>query len=423
MLFTKKQHWANAHLDKRPFGEETTMQRKRPYHSFRTIIVDKTNLYTSLAILTAAVLLVFGAISCAGFLFSHLTVPDAQEDLVRALYESTIPALGDGSVQKTLAKNFVNSIIGFDFSNPKTILYSQMSGLKIANAQMADSQTTKNAGQSPPPSPTPSPDPNAERYPIVETSSVVGGVKNTGINKGIYVNNETSFDIDINGLLSEPLSIKKQDGPLVLIVHTHTTESYTPSGQYSYAPDESTRTQDKNFNVVRVGDGIAAELQAAGINVIHDTTINDYPSYNGSYKKTLGVIESYLAQYPSIQVVLDVHRDGMTAADGTKYKVTADIGDEKAAQVMLLCGSSEGGLPHPNWKENLKLGLRIQDVLTTEYKGLARPLHLVKERYNQHATPGSMIIEVGTDGNTLDEALVTAKYTGRAIAAVLKTIQ
>lgn len=398
------------------------MQRKRSYHSFKTIIVDKSNVYTSIAILAAAVLLVFGAISCAGFLFSHLSLPDTQQELVRALYESTVPALGDGSAQKTLAKKFVNSIIGFDVSNPKTILYSQMSGLKVANAQIADSQTTKKAENSPPPSPTPTSDPDVERYPIVETSSIVGGVKNTGVNKSIYVNNETSFDIDINGLLSEPLAIKKQDGPLVLIVHTHTTESYTPSGQYSYSPDESTRTQDKNYNVVRVGDGIAAELKAAGIQVIHDTTINDYPSYNGSYKKTLGVIESYLNQYPSIQIVLDVHRDGMTGADGTKYKVTADIGNEKAAQVMLLCGSSEGGLPHPNWKENLKLGLRIQDQLTSNYEKLARPLHLVKERYNQHATPGSMIIEVGTDGNTLDEALVTAKYTGRAIAEVLKTI-
>ena len=400
------------------------MRKNKTMHPFKKIVVDTSSLSSLLSILSAAVLLVYGAISCAGFLFSHLSVSDEQNTLAHAAFENIIPALGDSGAQQKLAKNFVSALIGFDIADPKTILYSQLGALKIANAQAADAQTNKNAQAQTPPAPTPdNSGGDGERYPIVETSSVVGGVANTGANKSIYVNNETNFNIDISGLLAEPLTLKKQDGPLVLIVHTHTTESYTPSGQYSYSPDESTRTQDKNFNVVRVGDGIAAELQAAGINVIHDTSINDSPSYNGSYKKTLGVIESYLAQYPSIQVVLDVHRDGMTAQDGTKYKVSADIGAEKAAQVMVLCGSSEGGLPHPNWKENLKLGLRIQDVLTTEYKGLARPLHLVKERYNQHATPGSMIIEVGTDGNTLDEALVTAKYTGRAIAKVLSTIQ
>ncbi|HIV03188.1 MAG TPA: stage II sporulation protein P [Candidatus Aphodoplasma excrementigallinarum] len=391
---------------------------------FKTIVVDKSSLYTALAILSSAALLVYGAIACAGFLFSHLSITDEENLLARASLESAIPALGDSGARQTLAKKAANALLGFDISDPKTILYSQIGGLKIANAQAADAQTAKNAQaeSTPAPSPTPAAEDDGERYPIVETSSVVGGIANTGTNKSLYVNNETSFDIDINSLLNEPLAIQKQDGPLVLIVHTHTTESYTPSGQYSYSPEESTRTQDKNFNVVRVGDGIAAELQAAGINVIHDTSINDYPSYNGSYKKTLGVIESYLAQYPSIQVVLDVHRDGMTSADGTKYKVTADIGGEKAAQVMVLCGSSEGGLSHPDWLENLKLGLRIQDVLTTDYEGLARPLHLVKERYNQHATKGSMILEVGTDGNTLDEALVTAKYVGRAIAKVLNSL-
>lgn len=325
--------------------------------------------------------------------------------------ESIIPALGSENI-KALSKNTLSFLIGFDITEPESIVKSQLSAFE-ANEVMSKQ---KNAGESK----AAEPDEQTDRYPIVETSSVVGGLSNNGANKDIYINNETSFDIDINALLQEELSIEKRDGPLVLIVHTHTTESYTPSGQNDYTPEESTRTQDKNFNVVRVGNVIEEELGEAGIGVIHDETINDYPSYSGSYKKTLGIIEGYLDKYPSIQVVLDVHRDGMTKKDGTKLKVCADIDGEKAAQVMVLCGSSEGGLSHPNWRENLKLGLRIQDEMTKKYKGLARPLHFVRERYNQHATKGSMILEVGTDGNTLEEAVAGAKYVARSIAAVLK---
>lgn len=120
--------------------------------------------------------------------------------------------------------------------------------------------------------------------------------------------------------------------------------------------------------------------------------------------------------------MLDVHRDGMTRKDGTKLKLCADIDGHKAAQVMLVCGSNEGGLTHPNWRENLKLGLRFQEAMVKNCNGLARPLHFVKERYNQHATKGSLILEVGTDGNTLEEAVLGARYAARSIAQVLEKI-
>lgn len=385
---------------------------------FKTIVVNKRIALTFALIFINTALLIGAAIATAGYTGQYITQADTEGDLARASIENIIPSCENGAQQK-LAHKLLCNILGFDPAKPETILYSQISALKIAADE--NSAKTAQSGQPTQDSIRQEQD-DTKRYPIVETSSIVGGISNSGSNKSIYVNNETSFDIDINGLLNEKLTIEKREGPLVLIVHTHTTESYTPSGQNSYSPDESTRTQDKNYNVVRVGREIAAELKSAGINVIHDETINDYPSYNGSYKKTLGIIESYLAKYPSIQVVLDVHRDGMTKGDGTKMKVCAEVAGEKAAQVMLLCGSSEGGLEHPYWHENLKLGLRIQNVLTQDYKGLARPLQLVKERYNQHATKGSLIIEVGTDGNTLEEAVTAGKYTGRAIAKVLSDI-
>lgn len=386
---------------------------------FKTIIVDRHTVMTALPFVLTAILPICIAVMAAGYIGTYIMQTDTEGDLARAAIENIVPSCQNGAEEK-IGHKILCFMLGFDPYKPETIVYSQVSALKTAavNADNMKTVQKENENQENTENQADGGD-NSERYPIVETSSVVGGISSSGGNKNIYLNNETSFDINIDELLGEKLSIEKKEGPLVLIVHTHTTESYTPSGQSSYSPSESTRTQDKNYNVVRVGSEIAAEIEKSGIGVIHDETINDYPSYNGSYKKTLGVIEGYLNKYPSIQVVFDVHRDGMTKSDGTKLKVCAEVGGEKTSQVMVLCGSSEGGLPHPNWRENLKLGLRIQDVLTRDYKGLARPLHLVKERYNQHATKGSMIIEVGTDGNTIEEAVAAGKYTGRAIAKVL----
>lgn len=339
----------------------------------------------------------------------------------------------DEDLEKNFYKDISVLILGFDPVSPTTILAGQLPIIAAAEEKILqtaqNTQKDNSLAQGQPSAPpqnniSPSPETDATAYPIVEVSKVVGGIRNIGgPNKEIYVNNHTSFEIDIQSLLEEPLKIKpEQDKPFVLIVHTHTTESYTPDGQNHYSPGESTRTLDATKNVVRVGGILAEQLKQAGINVIHDTTVNDYPSYSGSYKKTLGIIESYLEKYPSIQVVIDVHRDGMTKEDGTKLKTCAEINGEKAAQVMLVIGSSEGGLAHENWRENLKLGIRIQDRISKDYPRLARPLDLVKERYNQHATLGSMILEVGTDGNTLAEACTAAKYAGKAIAEVLKSI-
>lgn len=238
----------------------------------------------------------------------------------------------------------------------------------------------------------------------------------------VTVDNKTSFSVDTNSLLAADVPITNTAGqPLVLIVHTHTTESYTPSEKYNYTPETNARTRDSAFNITRVGEEFAKGLESEGINVIHDKTVNDYPSYNGSYTKTLGVINSYLEKYPSIQIVIDIHRDSMTAADGTKYKVATEVDGNKTAQLMIIMGSSEGGLSHPDWQENLKLGLKLQQQLNSDYNNIARPLSIRKERFNTHATKGSMIVEIGTDANTLDEAILCAQYASKSFAKVIKT--
>lgn len=157
------------------------------------------------------------------------------------------------------------------------------------------------------------------------------------------------------------------------------------------------RTTDTRYNVVHMGDAIAEELGKAGISVLHDRTLYDYPEYAGAYDRALPAIEAALKQYPSIHFVLDVHRDAIEDSAGNQIKVVSDIdGVGTAAQLSLVVGSDGGGLSHPDWIENLRLAAAVQEQVLTDYPTLMRPLLLRNSRYNQHATHGSLLLEVGT---------------------------
>ena len=239
---------------------------------------------------------------------------------------------------------------------------------------------------------------------------------------GVLVKNATTYDFNPVELLNEPLNFDfSGGGPQILIVHSHSSESYTPTDKNYYLPTDPDRTEDINYNVVRVGKEISDTLKAYGIQVLHDTKLHDYPSYNGSYKSSLASVTDYLEKYPSIKMVLDIHRDAMVQSDGTKLKLVADVKNKKAAQIMLLTGSDQGGLNHPNWRENLKFAIKLQRTVNSMFPGLARPVSFTKERYNTHTTYASIIIEVGTTGNTLEEALVSARMIGEAVAVFVKT--
>ena len=249
----------------------------------------------------------------------------------------------------------------------------------------------------------------------------VGKIKIDEVNNSsskIELKNETTYNIDINSLLNLSLDLKPEaDKPFILIVHTHGTESYTPEGSNS---TNSARSEDKNINVVKVGEEMKKELEAYGYNVIHDTTLNDNPSYNNSYSKTLSLIESYLKKYPSIKCVFDIHRDAIEKEDGTRVKFTTKIGNEKVSQVMIVCGSDGLGLSHPKWQNNLSFALKVQNYLNNEYPGFMRPINLRRERFNMHKTNGSLLFEIGTHGNTLEEAIGACKYLAEGIHSVLK---
>ena len=258
--------------------------------------------------------------------------------------------------------------------------------------------------------------------PIKETTISYKNSKGYYEADGVLVKNATTYDFDPNALLKEPLKFDfSGDGPHILIVHSHSSESYTATDKNYYLPTDPDRTEDINYNVVRVGTEIVNTLKSHGVEALHDTSLHDYPSYNGSYKSSLASVESYLKKYPSIKIVLDIHRDAMVQSDGTKLKLVADVQNKKAAQIMLLTGSNQGGLDHPDWLENLKFAIKLQHTINNMYPGLTRPVSFTKERYNTHTTYGSIIVEVGTTGNTLEEALVSAQMIGNAVAKFIKT--
>ena len=221
---------------------------------------------------------------------------------------------------------------------------------------------------------------------------------------------------DLAALFREGWSLTLPDaGPQVLILHSHSTEAYTPQGEDQYEASDPGRTLDKGQNVIRVGDELAAVLEEAGFTVIHDRELYDWPSYNGAYARSRAAAEKWLEEQPGIRVVIDLHRDALNGKK-TVYKLP----EGSCAQVMLVLTTGDSGLYHPNWRENVKLGLELQAEMETREPGLSRPMLLSPARYNEQLSPGYLLLEVGSDANTLGEALEAVRRFGGCATAVLR---
>ena len=236
----------------------------------------------------------------------------------------------------------------------------------------------------------------------------------------VYISSTRKDSLNIEAL-REPFDAELTgDAPQILILHSHGSEAYTPVPGTDVVWSGDSRTTDFRYSVVRAGDEMASVFAAAGISVLHDRTLYDYPNYTGSYDRSLAAINSYLAQYPSIRFILDVHRDYIADAKGNPYKVISEIdGLGTAAQMTLVMGSDASGLSHPRWMENLKLAVAIQEQILSEYPTLMRPVLLRKSRYNQHATTGSLLVEVGAAGNSPEEAFLSARIFAQQMTEVL----
>ena len=258
-----------------------------------------------------------------------------------------------------------------------------------------------------------------EPTPPVLPTPAPEAVRETTIEGGMRVRNGTGYWVDAADLLSQGpgLTLPAEDVQ-ILIIHTHGSEAYTQAGLDRYTASDANRTEDTQFNVVRIGDELTDILTEAGLRVIHDRGIYDYPSYTGSYTRAEAAIGQYLENFPDIRVVLDIHRDAL-GSNGVVYKTMAEEEGTVASQIMLLVGTDESGLAHPNWRGNLAFALYLQNAVNSAFPTLMRPVELVPQRYNQQLTPGSLIIEVGSSGNTLREALAAIRLFGRAAAPAL----
>ncbi len=223
--------------------------------------------------------------------------------------------------------------------------------------------------------------------------------------------------VNAAALLKEALGIKLETRPSILIIHTHATEAYV--NESAYPEMGAYRTHDINKGVLRVGEELSLALKEKGYSVIHDRGVYDYPSYTGSYERSLGAIMSYLKKYPGIKLVLDIHRDAAADSNGNPVKASAVIDGKSVSQIMMVVGKGSGGLENPHWKENLKLAVKLQAALNAKYPGLARPIVISADRYNEHATSGSLLIEIGCNGNTLEESVKSARLLADALAIVL----
>lgn len=228
----------------------------------------------------------------------------------------------------------------------------------------------------------------------------------------VSIDDRAGADYDIDALLAAPLEIPISDEPVILIVHTHATEAYADTEDY--------RSEDCAENVVRIGEEIAQTLNANGICTLHDTTLHDAEGYDDAYSRTETAIAAYLEQYPSICMVIDVHRDAVQSTSGEQLPMTTILGGEKTAQLLLVMGTDTAELPHPNWQENLSFAVKLQAFIAEKTPDLFRDICLRTARYNEHMTPYSILLEVGAAGNTQAEALRAANYFATRLSALLR---
>ena len=240
----------------------------------------------------------------------------------------------------------------------------------------------------------------------------------------VRVKNVNDTGINIKKLLSEKadMNITDKSKPAVLIFHTHTTETYQITDRGFYSKDFKPRSNDPSLNTVRVGTAIKEELEKAGYTVIHDTTIYDY-KYNGAYTRSREAVSKHLEKHPEIQIVLDVHRDAIELNDGTKIKPVCEIDGKKCAQIMIISGCQESGngiTGFDDWRQNLTFAVQLQDKLEENFEGITRPLYFSPRKYNMDMSHCSVLLEMGSDANTLEEAVYAGKCMGVALADLMK---
>lgn len=408
---------------------------------YKAIILDGKRLLRQGALL----LLLCGSVLAGSVLLVSI-LPQIVEKVSlhpQKILEETIPVLvvGQGeaaTVQERLGergRQWMKRILQFDKDDPATILTCEIPLAAVVKQgglwQMAEESSP--SAKEPMTSTVPQTGQESlvrsgeekKEIPIERQAPIreIDGSPALGKEGKVVISNETSYEVDGEALLQEkPSIVIGSEGPQVLVVHTHGTEAYGREGSTVYDIEAGDRSEDPQKNVVRVGEVFCQVLEAKGIGVIHDKTLHDTPSFNGSYAHSLQSIEKYLKEYPSIGIVLDIHRDSIVYDDKTKAKPTTEIQGKKAAQLMFVVGTDQTGLENPNWRENLKHAVHFQKVIINRYPTLMRHINLRRERFNGHTTTASMIIEVGSGGNSLSEAIYGATLAGECVGDYINSL-
>ena len=374
---------------------------------FNVTVINAKKSLIRIAILMVIIVTVFGATKIVTeFKTNEILQINISEQLIKCL-NSEIPAMESTYYQ-------ANNIIKEDGEEEEETFVGKI--LKIELSQLQEKKqeavssiteeiqnTEDNQDEQQPVSVEVSTNAQTE----IVTQNPIAESYNVEIN-GVKIKNETSFEIN-NSILETPQNINKEN---ILIFHTHTCESYTPSEQYPYEQTGNFRTTDLNYSVARVGDELTKYLMGYGFNVTHDKTYHDYPAYSGSYTRSKTTVENIL-QTNSSDIIIDLHRDAIGSK--SDYDPSVKIGNDVVAQLMFVMGTNGGGLYHPNWQSNLKFAIELQEKANEMYPGLFKPIIVRNSRYNQHLGSAACIIEVGATGNTLEQCLTSMKYLAKVL--------
>lgn len=236
-----------------------------------------------------------------------------------------------------------------------------------------------------------------------------------------YLNNQTSYNPNVGELLKSDVTTPPTQEPLVLVLHTHTSEGYLPQNATYLDGDlgKITYTEEKERNVLAVGRAFISGLNKKGITAIHCTVMHDESGLAGSYERAAESIKFFREHYPSIRYVVDLHRDAILTAEGEYVRAATEIDGKSVAQILPVVGSNAGGWEHDAWEGNLALALQLRQVLNQNDTALCRPVMLRSATYNQEMAPFAILLEIGTGANSIDEAIAGATLAGEAFAGVI----
>lgn len=370
-----------------------------------------------------------GTVKCIALML----VPFCTAGLAKGIpvIKSAVDRMGSisvGGTEETVQKSYIVSHenASEDFSDSKVIL-SEGYGVEAeefpyeVGLQNPLDMVSENPGDKPYPTEW-----SENGVPVTRTTyGEYSGTTYFNLTDGGQVNNKTSLSNE--SLIEESrklpdFTISDTDEPQVLIYHTHTTESFEPYVRDNLDASFNYRTTDETKNMIMVGNAIQAELEAQGIGVIHVTEVHDYPSYNGSYGRSRESIVPILEQYPTIKVALDIHRDAISNSEFAAQPYI-EIDGKEAAQIMIISGCDDGTLGMPDYIKNFHFACSLQSQFEEDYAGLTRPILFDYRHYNQDLTTGSLLIEVGSHGNTLEQVQYSGQLIGRSLCNLLNKIK